>query len=59
MEYYYYKKKDISLDDFESQLEIDIQGYADAISGIDAQIDVLKSLQATFTDTVNSAKLKE
>jgi len=43
-----FEEKTISIDDFESQLEIDIQGYTDAISNIDAQIEVLKNLQSTF-----------
>ena len=43
-----YAPEEIDLDDFQSSLEIDIQNYADAISNIDAQIEVLKNLQATF-----------
>lgn len=43
-----YDPKTLNLDDFQSQLEIDIKGYADAIANIDAQIEVLKNLQATF-----------
>lgn len=43
-----YEGKTISLDEFDSQLEIDIQAYTDAISNIDAQIEVLRNLQATF-----------
>ena len=46
---------DLNLDDFQSQLELDIQGYTDAISNIDSQIEILKNLQSTFTDTINSA----
>lgn len=47
--------KDLSLDAFTSQLELDIQGYQDAISNIDTQIEILKNLQQTFYDTANSA----
>lgn len=43
-----YTLQKIDLDDFQSQLELDIKGYADAISNIDAQIEVLKNLQTTF-----------
>ncbi len=39
-----------SLDEIETQLEIDIKNYTDAISNIDAQIEVLKNLQAVFDD---------
>lgn len=35
-------------DSFQSQLELDIKGYTDAISNIDSQIEVLKNLQQTF-----------
>lgn len=52
---YTYGPKDLSLDEFQSQLELDIKGYTDAISNIDGQIAVLKNLQATFKDTVDSA----
>lgn len=45
----------LDLDAYSSQLELDIQGYTDAISNIDAQIEVLKNLQATFDETANSA----
>ena len=48
-------KGDLSLKDFQSQLEVDIKGYEQAISNIDSQIEVLKNLQATFRDTANSA----
>ncbi len=51
-----YQKKELLLEDFQSQLETDIKGYADAISNIDTQIDLLKNLQSTFTDTANSQK---
>lgn len=43
-----YTPTEINLDEFQSQLEIDIQGYADAISNIESQIEVLRNLQATF-----------
>ena len=43
-----YDAKELNLKDFQSQLEIDIKGYTDAISNIDAQIDVLKNLQSSF-----------
>lgn len=43
-----YDLKTLKLDDFQSQLELDIKGYTDAISNIDAQIEVLKNLQLTF-----------
>ena len=42
------------LEDFKSQMEIDIQGYTDAISNIDSQINVLKKLQANFTNAAGS-----
>lgn len=45
----------LNLDKFQSQLELDIKGYTDAIANIDSQIEVLKNLQQTFTDTANSA----
>lgn len=38
----------VSLEDFKSQLELDIKGYTDAISNIDSQIQVLKNLQTSF-----------
>lgn len=50
-----YESKAVNFKDFQSQLEIDIKGYEQAISNIDSQIEVLKNLQATFADTVNSA----
>ena len=50
---------ELSLDQFTSQLELDIQGYQDAISNIDAQIDILKNLRYTFDDKDYSNKLKE
>ncbi len=43
-----YTPQNINLEDFQSQLEIDIQGYTDAISNIDSQIEILKNLQASF-----------
>ncbi|MCI9140470.1 MAG: hypothetical protein HFI78_12430, partial [Lachnospiraceae bacterium] len=46
--------KEIDLDEFQSQLELDIQGYTDAISHIDSQIEILKGLQSTFQNTVSS-----
>ena len=48
-------KGDLSLNEFKDGLEIDIKGYEQAISNIDSQIEVLKNLQGTFADTVNSA----
>ena len=48
-------KGELSLDEFKSNIEVDISSYEKAISNIDSQIDVLKNLQATFNDTVNSA----
>lgn len=49
------KPIELNLDDYASQLELDISKYTDAISNIDAQIEVLKNLQATFDETANSA----
>lgn len=46
---------DISFDEFESQLQIDISAYQKAISNIDAQIEILKNLQDTFDKTSSSA----
>ena len=46
---------DISFDEFESQLRIDISAYEKAISNIDAQIEILKNLQAAFDKTSSSA----
>ena len=43
-----YMNGDISLGEFKSSLEADIQGYVDAISNIDSQIEILKNLQLTF-----------
>lgn len=43
-----YDPVEVSLDDFQSNLELDIKGYTDAISNIDSQIGVLKELQASF-----------
>jgi len=40
--------KEITLNDFVSDLELDIKGYEDAISNIDGQIAVLRNLQASF-----------
>ena len=48
-------KGELSLNEFKSNIEVDISSYEKAISNIDSQIDVLKNLQATFNDTVNSA----
>ena len=50
-----YEPQYANLDDFQSKLEIDIKGYEQAISNIDSQIELLKNLQGTFADTVNSA----
>ena len=50
-----YTPKSIDLDEFESQLRIDISAYEKAISNIDAQIEILKNLQATFDKTSSSA----
>lgn len=50
-----YLDGNIDLGEFQSQLELDIKGYTDAIANIDGQIAVLKNLQATFKDTVDSA----
>lgn len=50
-----YTPKSIDLDEFESQLQIDISAYQKAISNIDAQIAILKELQATFDKTSSSA----
>ena len=36
------------MEKLKTQLEFDIKGYTDAISNIDAQIEVLKNLQLTF-----------
>ena len=47
-------KGELSLNEFKSNIEVDISSYEKAISNIDSQIDVLKNLQATFNDTVNS-----
>lgn len=50
-----YTPKSIDFDEFESQLQIDISAYQKAISNIDAQIEILKNLQATFDKTSSSA----
>ena len=50
-----YTPKSIDFDKFESQLQIDISAYQKAISNIDAQIEILKNLQATFDKTSSSA----
>ena len=50
-----YTPKSIDFDEFESQLQIDISAYEKAISNIDAQIEILKNLQATFDKTSSSA----
>ena len=47
-------KGELSLNEFKSNIEVDISSYEKAISNIDSQIDVLKNLQTTFNDTVNS-----
>lgn len=49
-----YTPENINLKDFQSQLEIDIKGYKQAISNIDSQIELLKNLQSNFSNTVNS-----
>lgn len=41
---------EIDFDEFQTQLETDIQGYTDAISNIETQIDILRNLQAAFDD---------
>lgn len=43
-----YTPENINLKDFQTQLEVDIKGYTDAIANIDSQIAVLKNLQITF-----------
>lgn len=43
----------VDFDGFQSQLELDIKGYTDAISNIDSQIEVLKNLQASFGSDIN------
>lgn len=43
-----YTPENINLKDFQTQLEVDIKGYTDAIANIDSQIAILKNLQATF-----------
>lgn len=45
-----YNVTEIDFDEFQSQLETEIQSYLDAISNIDSQIDVLKNLQGAFAD---------
>lgn len=45
----------LSLDEFKSNLSFDISNYENAISNIDSQIEVLKNLQSTFEETINSA----
>lgn len=50
-----YTPKSIDFSEFQSQLKIDISAYEKAISNIDSQIEVLKNLQSTFVDTVDSA----
>lgn len=45
----------LSLDSFKENLSVDISNYENAISNIDSQIEILKNLQSTFEDTVNSA----
>ena len=41
---------EVDFEEFQSQLETEIQGYLDAISNIDSQIDILKNLRDTFDD---------
>lgn len=43
-----YTPENINLKDFQTQLEVDIKGYTDAIANIDSQIAILKNLQTTF-----------
>lgn len=43
-----YTPENINLKDFQTQLEVDIKGYTDAIANIDSQIAILKNLQVTF-----------
>lgn len=43
----------VSLGEFKSGLETDIKGYIDAISNIDAQIEILKNLQASLGSEIN------
>lgn len=43
-----FSSNNFDLDDFQSQLELDIKGYTDAISNIDAQIEILRNLQTSF-----------
>ena len=43
-----YTPQNLNLKDFQSQLEVDIKGYTDAIANIDSQIAILKNLQASF-----------
>lgn len=43
----------VDFDSFQSQLELDIKGYTDAISNIDSQIEVLKNLQASIGSDIN------
>ena len=45
-----YHVTEIDFEEFQSQLETEIQGYLNAISNIDSQIDVLKNLQGTFAE---------
>ena len=45
-----YNVTEIDFEEFQSELETEIQGYLDAISNIDSQIDILKNLQDTFDD---------
>ncbi len=45
-----YNVVEIDFDEFQLELETTIQGYLDAISNIDSQIEILKNLQATFDE---------
>lgn len=45
----------LSFDEYKNALSVDISSYENAISNIDSQIEILKNLQSTFEDTVNSA----
>ena len=53
-----YQSKRVALDDYISQLQLDISGYTDAIAQIDGQIAILQALKNTpfekFQNLVNS-----
>lgn len=51
---YNYESKSISLEDFISDLELDISNYSKAISQIDGQIAALKALRNTSLDKLTS-----